>query len=36
MKFTELNRELNANKPYERERLKKLFPNEEDIVICKR
>jgi serine/threonine protein phosphatase PrpC len=27
---------FNANKKYERERLKKLFPKEEDIVVCKR
>ena len=36
MSFIEVNRELNANKPEERERLKKLFPKEDDIVICKR
>lgn len=36
MGFTELNRELNANNPEEQQRLKALFPNEEDVVICKK
>lgn len=36
MGYTELNRELNANLPEEQARLKALFPNEEDIVICKK
>ena len=36
MGFTEANRELNANNPEEQLRLKAIFPQEEDIVICKK
>ena len=36
MGYIEVNRELNANNAEERARLKKLFPAEDDIVICKR
>lgn len=36
MGYVEVNRELNANSAEERQRLKSLFPKEDDIVICKR
>ena len=36
MKFTDLNRELNANKAFEKERLRKMFPHEDDIVVRKK
>lgn len=36
MKYTPINRFLNADNPEEQQRLKKAFPNEEDIFVCKR
>ena len=34
--FEKLNKKLNANSKTERKRLQQLFPNEADIVVCKR
>jgi pyruvate dehydrogenase phosphatase len=36
MGYIEINRFLNADNAEEQQRLKQLYPNEEDIVVCKR